>query len=140
MSCTSAISAAHHPLTTRGPSAQAERQHAYARVPFDFHHKQKRGRNVGKRELTEKHYRRAFGTSCVFGGNRLVENVLDLVPERPYPKLPHHVCHYKRHWKGQSIWLQEETAYELEDVKGGYNTKTATYSVSKPPKHPGYFS
>ncbi|KAK8050892.1 hypothetical protein PG993_002277 [Apiospora rasikravindrae] len=128
-----------HSLEPWHPSVRAQRQPVYARKPFVFHHKQKRGRNVGKRELVEKHYRRAFNTMFLCGGNRLLDNVLSIVPERPYPKLPHHVYHYKRDWKGQRCWLQEETAYEAADLKGDYSTKTARYCVSKPPKFPGWY-
>ncbi|KAK7998408.1 Sec1 family protein [Apiospora arundinis] len=120
------------------PSVQAERQPLFVIHDNDpFYHKRKRGRLVGKRELAEKHWCRGrFYGSFVFRGNWAREGVINVPPKRPYPNLPTHKPHYKRDWKGQRRWIQEETAYERDDLENVWPTKsTATYRGSKPPKY-----
>ncbi|KAK8029257.1 hypothetical protein PG991_006313 [Apiospora marii] len=115
------------------PARQSGRRPFFG-VEHIFQYKQKRGRPVGKREMAEKHYRRAAGTVFVLGGNPRVGNILNITPQRPYPKLPSHRDHHHRDWKGQRNWLREEMAYGPEDLTYDAATGGATYSVSKAPK------
>ncbi|KAK8127199.1 hypothetical protein PG984_008307 [Apiospora sp. TS-2023a] len=119
------------------PAAQSERRPLLARVEHTFHHKRKRGRPVGKRELAEKHYSSAVRTFYVAGGNPRLDIVLNIPHQRPLPNLPSHMNHYHRDWKGQRHWLYEETYYAPEDLQCDLATGSATYSVNKSPKRGG---
>lgn len=115
-------------------SIQAKRQPLFARDDHSFHHKEKRGRPVGRRELSEKHYSAAIHSMFFFGADPHLDNALGIPPQRQYPKLPSHRSHYHRNCKGQRRWLQDETSYNADDLMSGVATTSTNYSVSKPPK------
>ncbi|KAK8092424.1 glucan -beta-glucosidase protein [Apiospora kogelbergensis] len=103
-------------------SIQTKRQPLFARDDHSFHHKEKRGRPVGRRELSEKHYSAAIHSMFFFGASPHLDNVLGSPPQRPYPKLPAHRSHYHRNCKGQRRWLQDETSYDVDDLMGDMAT------------------
>ncbi|KAK8869039.1 hypothetical protein PGQ11_007617 [Apiospora arundinis] len=92
------------------PSVQAERQPLFDIHDNDpFYHKRKRGRLVGKRELAEKHW---SGDRCNdlfrYRATWTRDGVINVPPARPLPNIPTWRPHYKRDWKGQRRWIQED--------------------------------
>lgn len=100
------ITASHWVWGPLDPAAQLQRRPLFARMDHTFHHKQKRGRRVGKRELAEKHYSAAVHSVYGNNANPHLDNVLDVTPLRPYPKISSHYSHYHRDWKEQRNWLR----------------------------------